>query len=157
MAGSDADDRADKLSLLLIVITVVSALVVVGVWLIGPGLLGLGNDAQTRTVTATVTEPAPCGSPDASETVELTLDGEQREAVYSACGHREGEERQVAVPIQPGPGQLEVFDASAEAGQGGLGRPVSLALLALSCVGGGLFANAMATKGARSRAKPNTA
>ncbi|MQA12251.1 MAG: hypothetical protein GEU98_27705 [Pseudonocardiaceae bacterium] len=129
--------------MLLTVITVVGAFVLVAVWLAGPEVLGVSNDEGSRTVTATVTRGASCKEQGSSEMVRFTLNGQEREAKYNACGHRNGEQREVAVPTDAGGGQLEVQDAGAEAGESGLRRPASLLLLALSCVGGGVYANLM--------------
>lgn len=124
-------------------ITVVGAFVVLAVWLAGPQFLAAQAEAEGRTVTATVTRATPCGQPGGTETVRFSQNGKQRVAEYNACGHRPGERREVTVPADSGGGKLQVHDADAAFGQGEMLRPVSLLLLALSCVGGGLYVHLM--------------
>lgn len=146
MPGQRGAERPDRWALLT-VITGIGAFVVLAVWLAGPQLLGAVDDTGSRTVTATVTEGTPCGRPNSTETVRFMMDGRQQEATYSACGHRPGERREVAVPTETAGGKLQVHDADAAAGQGSLRRPASLLLLGLSCVGGGIYAQIMRRPG----------
>lgn len=107
--------------------------------LFGPGLFA-GDEEPERVVAASVTEPAPCTAAGAKETVTFTDGGAKKTAVLPACGHEKGEKLEVAVPTEPEPGTLTVRSAETEAGYSSVRRSIGLLLMALACVGGGLYA-----------------
>ncbi|GAB3586595.1 hypothetical protein GCM10027445_65520 [Amycolatopsis endophytica] len=114
--------------------------IVTAVWWAGPGMLGTAAAAQGTTAQATVTRGAECSAPEPQETVEITLDGQQRTGVLDACGHDQDDRVDVRVPAAAGDGDLEVHLADVVTGHDDLRRPIGLALLALSCLGGGTYA-----------------
>lgn len=126
------------------VAAVVGVAVVALAWWLGPGLFGAGTDRQdARVMTATVTDPVPCTTSGARETVRFTLDGQQRSGMLSACGHDSDERVRVALPAQsatPGEGPVEVGSAVSSSGYSALLGPIALVLLALSCGAGGVYA-----------------
>ncbi|TNC23234.1 hypothetical protein FG385_22525 [Amycolatopsis alkalitolerans] len=115
-------------------------LVVVVVWLAGPGILGPMPSSGGTVVDATVTAPAPCSDPTAKETVQFQAGGQTRTGSLDACGHDKNNRVRIAVPADLGPGQADVHLADVVVGHTDLRRPVGLALLALSCLSGGAYA-----------------
>lgn len=126
--------------------TVLAAASVVGIavvalaWWLGPGLFTTSQSAEEEVVTASVAEPVPCTNTRAVETVRLRSEGEPTEARLSGCGHREGETLRVAVPSDPDKDRPQVRLADTVTGHSDLRRPVGLALVALSCFSGGIYA-----------------
>ncbi|MDV6013834.1 hypothetical protein [Haloechinothrix sp. LS1_15] len=111
--------------------------VVFAVWWVGPGLFaGQPTASGDRVVEATVVKPAPCTEPEATATVRFSDGAEQREAPLNACGHGEDERIEVAVPES---GEM-VHSADAVAGYPGWYLPLGLGLVALSCLGGAVYA-----------------
>ncbi|AXB47183.1 hypothetical protein [Amycolatopsis albispora] len=121
------------------VAAVTGVLVVLAVWLV-PGVLGVSGGTEATVVRATVTKPLPCTNTGAREGVRVEIDGQRRDATLSACGHNEGEQFDVALPADVGPGPLEVRIAPPARGDSALMRPVALGLLSLSCLAGGGYA-----------------
>ncbi|MEU3275311.1 hypothetical protein ABZ639_31040 [Saccharomonospora sp. NPDC006951] len=115
-------------------------LIVFASWWAGPGLFGSAQAEATETVKATVTLPADCSRPDAEETVRFELGGEARNGTLSGCGHDQDEQVEIAVPAEPASGLVDVQLAATAPGNHDLRRPVGLALLVLSCAGGGVYA-----------------
>lgn len=109
-------------------------------WLAGPSLFATSADAAERTARATVTGPAECTNPDATETVRFDVDGTTRQGTLSGCGHDKDERVDIALPDELPGGQASVQLASTEAGMTELGRPMGMALLVLSCAAGGVYA-----------------
>jgi|SRR5699024_7770500 len=110
-------------------------------WWVGPGLFGATDTAATsRIVRATVTDPVSCTGTHGQERVKFTLDGEQRDGRLAACGHDEQEQLRVALPEQPGSGQLTVHSAAASTGYSAVLVPLGLLLLALGGVAGAVYA-----------------
>ena len=124
----------------LLVAGIVGFAVLVAAWWVGPGLFGTGPTAPERVVTASVMESASCADPNAEATVSFELDGQTREAVLSACGHSDGEQLEVAVPMDSSGEVLTVRAAEAQVGQHDLRRPIGLLLVALSSLSGGTYA-----------------
>nr|WP_052371634.1 hypothetical protein [Amycolatopsis taiwanensis] len=114
--------------------------IVTGVWWAGPGILGLTAPAPGIVADATVTTPASCTGTNAMETVEFQQGGQSRTGNLDACGHDKGDRVQVTVPVDFGTGSGKVHLADVIQGHTDLRRPVGLALLALSCLGGGTYA-----------------
>ncbi|MFF5990205.1 hypothetical protein [Prauserella flavalba] len=115
-------------------------LIVLAAWWAGPSLFGSAEAAETRTVEATVTLPADCTRPNAEETVRFELDGTTRNGTLSGCGHDQDERIEISVPHAAAEGLIDVQLANAAVGSSDLRRPVGLALLVLSCAGGGTYA-----------------
>ena len=122
------------------VAVVVGILVVFLSWWAGPSLFGSVDGAAARTVEATVTRPSDCSTNNAEETVRFELAGDTRDGTLSGCGHDQDERVQVSVPAEAGAGPVDVHLANTELGTSDLRRPVGLALLVLSCAGGGMYA-----------------
>ncbi|WP_245901073.1 hypothetical protein [Prauserella shujinwangii] len=115
--------------------------VVLAAWWAGPSLFSVPEPEQRRVVTATVTLPAECTTPDAEETVRFELDGTTRDGTLSGCGHDQDEQVRIAVPSDAGgSGLVEVSLAGTAPGIGDLRRPAGLFLLVLSCAAGGVYA-----------------
>ena len=119
---------------------VVGVLVVVLTWLAGPGLFGSGETPQGTVVQAEITKPTLCSVANAQETVRFPLGGASRDGTLNACGHGLGERVDITVPADVGDGLIQVNAATVVAGSNGFGRPVGLALLALSCLAGATYA-----------------
>ncbi|NIH82354.1 hypothetical protein [Amycolatopsis viridis] len=125
------------------VAVVVGIAIVTAVWWAGPGVLGTASAAQGTVAQATVTKGAECSAADPQETVEITLDGRKRTGTLDACGHDPNDRVDVTVPASAGDGDtqdIQVHLADVVTGHDGVRRPVGLALLALSCLGGGTYA-----------------
>jgi hypothetical protein len=115
-------------------------LVLAAAWLAGPALFGARQEQPRQVVQATVTMPAECTAPSPEETVRFELDGRTRNGMLNACGHDQEEAIEIAVPVNAGEGLIDVRIAATAGGADGLQRPVGLAMLALSCVAGGVYA-----------------
>lgn len=113
---------------------------VVLVWLAGPGLFGSAEPSAGTTVDATVVTPAACTNSDAKETVQFTQGGQQRTGSLDACGHDRDNRIQISVPPGFGTGDSSVHLADVSQGDNGLLRPLGMALFALSCLGGATYA-----------------
>lgn len=124
----------------LAVAVLVGIAIVTAVWWAGPGMLGTASAAQGTVAQATVTQGAECSAPDPQETVRITVGGETRTGTLDACGHDANDRVDVTVPAAAGPGDIQVHLADVVTGHDDLRRPVGLALLALSCLGGGTYA-----------------
>ncbi|WP_007026463.1 hypothetical protein [Saccharomonospora iraqiensis] len=128
------------------VAAVTGLLILLGAWWTGASLFGAPPADRHRIVEATVTAPAECSDPDAVETVRFEGRAGQRDGRLSGCGHDEGEQVRVAVPPESstGGGSVDVRLAATAPGTSDLRRPVGMALLMLSCAGGGTYAYLMA-------------
>jgi hypothetical protein len=116
-------------------------LILVIVWLAGPGLFGAVPVPAGSVVSAEVTKPVECTVPNAEETVKFPLNGTDREGSLSACGHDEGERVDVLVPAGAGSGTIEVETAKVmEVAGSALSRPLGLFLVTLACLAGALYA-----------------
>jgi hypothetical protein len=116
-------------------------LVLLLVWLAGPGLFGAVPVPPGTVVSAEVTKPVECAVPDAEETVKFPLNGTEREGSLSACGHDKGERVDVMVPAAAGDGMIEVETAKVlEVAGSGASRPLGLLLVVLACFAGALYA-----------------
>jgi len=124
----------------LAVAVLVGIAIVTAVWWAGPGMLGTADAAQGTVARATVTVGAECTAPNPRETVEIQVDGRTRTGVLDACGHDGDDRVDVTVPATTGDGEIQVHLAEVVPGHDDLRRPVGLALLALSCLGGGTYA-----------------
>lgn len=113
--------------------------IVLFIWWIGSGLVAT-EPADEWVTTAQVTSPARCTADDPVEKVRFDVGDKQRTALLHACGHTKGEQLEVAVPESPGKGALTVREAETEIGHGVARRSLGLLLVALACVGGGVFA-----------------
>lgn len=122
------------------VAALVGVAVVTAVWWAGPGILGATTVAQGTVAEATVTTPASCAGPNPMETVEFQQGGQNRTGTLDACGHDKNDRVSVTVPADFGTGSGNVHLADVIEGHSDLRRPVGLALLALSCLGGGTYA-----------------
>jgi hypothetical protein len=140
----------------LAVAAIAGIAVVIAAWWTGPSLFGGADSSDEQVVQATVKVPVTCDG-GGQETVQVTVDGAPRAAQMSACGHSEGEQVQVAVPTEPPPGQLQVRTAETVQGVSDLRRPVGLALVALSCAGGGVYAFLVSRGRRRDAATPAAA
>lgn len=110
-------------------------------WLADPGLFRLGPDPEAeKTATATVVRGLECGQAGPGETVTFSDGGQEFQAQLDACGHREGETVEVAVPTENTGDQTVVHAASAAPGNEGPGRRLSLPLLVLSTFAGAGYA-----------------
>ncbi|MTD55095.1 hypothetical protein [Amycolatopsis pithecellobii] len=109
-------------------------------WSAGPGLLGSVSSGGGTVTEATVTTPAACSDPNPTETVEFSSGGQTRTGSLDACGHDKNNRVEITVPAQAGAGPVAVHLADVVVGHSDLRRPVGLALLALSCLGGGAYA-----------------
>ncbi|HEY8373690.1 MAG TPA: hypothetical protein VIL00_13170 [Pseudonocardiaceae bacterium] len=126
-----------------------------------PVWFGAGEGTATRPATATVQAHAPCGDPQARDTVEFELDGERHQARLNGCGHRAGEVLQVAVPTEADPsGELvvQLADAVPVTEGPGLGRRLTMVLLAVAGMAGGVLLLALRRRARRPvpAAKPGT-
>ncbi|OXM68304.1 MULTISPECIES: hypothetical protein [Amycolatopsis] len=124
----------------LAVAVLVGIAIVTAVWWAGPGVLGTAAAAQGTVAQATVTKGAECTAPNPQETVEITVDGRTRTGILDACGHDQNDRVDVTVPASAGDGEIQVHLADVVTGHDDLRRPIGLALLALSCLGGGTYA-----------------
>jgi hypothetical protein len=126
----------------------VGLLIVLGVWWVGPDLFGPAPEPDERVVAASVVEPVSCASQTATqETVRFTVDGDERDALLSACGHDEGESVDIAVPEDLDADPLLVRAADTLPGHRDLRRPVGMLLMVLSCLAGGGYAALLAGTG----------
>lgn len=133
-------DQVSERTRVVVVVGFVAFLVLIFVWWIGPAMFaGAGGPAE-RVVTATVTVPAECTGRAPVETVRFSAGGDKRDATLHACGHDRGEKLEVAVPVEAGSGPITVRAAGTEKGNHDLRKPVGLALVALSCAGGAIYA-----------------
>lgn len=124
----------------LAIAALVGIAVVALVWWFGPGLFGSPHDEQEQVVQATVTLPAPCALEGAQETVHFEVQGTSGNGLLSACGHRRGEQLAITAPSGGTSGLPQVRTADTVEGHSDLRRPVGLGLVALSCLGGGVYA-----------------
>ena len=116
-------------------------LILLLVWLAGPGLFGAVPAPAGTVVSAEVTKPVGCSPPGAEENVKFPLNGTGREGALNACGHDLGERIDVLVPAGAGDGVIKVETAKVMAVAGSsLSRPLGLFLVVLSCFAGALFA-----------------
>jgi hypothetical protein len=116
-------------------------LILLLVWLAGPGLFGAVPAPAGTVVSAEVTKPVDCTIPGAEETVKFPLNGTDREGSLSACGHDKGERIDVLVPAGAGDGTIAVETAKVmELAGSALSRPLGLFLVTLACVAGALYA-----------------
>ncbi|HET6499870.1 MAG TPA: hypothetical protein VFG87_03810 [Amycolatopsis sp.] len=118
----------------------VGVAIVTAVWWAGPGMLGMTPAASGTTVDATVTTPASCTDADPTETVQFQQDGQTRTGTLNGCGNDKNDRVSVTVPADFGTGSANVQLADVIEGHSDLRRPIGLALLALSCLGGGTYA-----------------
>jgi hypothetical protein len=114
-------------------------LVVVVLWLTGPGLFGDGAAPQGTVVRAKVISSMDCTKPNAEEAVTFPLGGTTREGTLNGCGHDKGEELDVMVPAAPGPGTITVETSKVVNGSSSARRPLGLFLITLSCVAGAAY------------------
>ncbi|WP_246257303.1 hypothetical protein [Amycolatopsis anabasis] len=135
----------------LAIAALVGVAVVVIAWWVGPGLFGTSTRSEGAVVEATVTRPVPCTDGGAQEAVRFELAGQSREGTLNGCGHGQDERLSVAVPDDAGAGPVAVSLAGLSQGHGELRRPVGLALVALSCFSGGMYAF-LVVRGPRPRA-----
>ena len=124
----------------LAAVVLVGIAVVTAVWWAGPGMLGGTAAAQGAAVEATVTVPAACSAPNPTETVQFQQAGQPATGALDACGHDKNDRVEIIVPANFGTGSAGVHLADVITGHSDLRRPVGLALLALSCLGGGTYA-----------------
>ncbi|WP_143174350.1 hypothetical protein [Streptoalloteichus hindustanus] len=128
--------------LVLTVIGLVGFGATVAVWWPLSGSWTGGGDSGRR-VGATVVTSAPCGAAEASDVVEVQVEGRTRRARLDGCGHRQGETFDVDLPASvPADGDLRVWLAgTGSTGAGpGLETRLRAVLLALASVSGGLLA-----------------
>ena len=110
-------------------------------WLLVPGLFGLSPAAPaTTTVSATVTKGATCGQAPDGEIVTFKQDGQQHQAKFDGCGHRDGEPVDVGVPVRQGGPGVVVHAADATTGDSGASRGLAFLFFLFSSFGGGMFA-----------------
>jgi hypothetical protein len=123
---------------LIVVLGTVFALTL---WLLAPGLFGLSPVAPATTkVSATVTKGATCGQAPDGEIVTFKQDGQQHQAKFDGCGHRDGEPVDVGVPVgQSGP-NVVVHAAEATTGGSGASRGLAFLFFLFSSFAGGGFA-----------------
>jgi hypothetical protein len=124
----------------LVVAALVGIGIVVAVWWAGPGALGSVSATPGTATEATVTAPASCNDPNATETVRFEFGGQTRTGSLDACGNAANDRVEITVPAGIGPGEVDVQLADVVTGHDTLRAPVGLALLALSCLGGGTYA-----------------
>jgi hypothetical protein len=129
--------------------------IVVAVWWAGPGVLGSVTTTQGTPSEATVTVPASCTAANATETVRFEFGGQTHTGSLDACGNDANDRVNIVVPTGIGTGEVAVHLADVVPGHGSLRRSVALALLALSCVGGGTYAF-LVHRGPRRRAALGT-
>ncbi|HVW40862.1 MAG TPA: hypothetical protein VHC18_05890 [Amycolatopsis sp.] len=127
--------------------------IVIAVWWAGPGILGAAPVAKGTVTDATVATAAACTDPNARETVQFDFGGRTHTGSLDACGHDQNDHVRVSVPTGIGTGTADVHLADVVEGHSGLRRPAGLALLALSCFAGAMYAS-LAARGPR---KPATA
>jgi hypothetical protein len=118
----------------------VGVAIVTAVWWAGPGILGLTAVVQGTVAEATVITPASCAGANPAETVAFQQGGRDRTGTLDACGHDKNDRVSISVPADFGTGSGDVHLADVIEGHTDLRRPVGLALLALSCLGGGTYA-----------------
>lgn len=115
--------------------------VVVLVWLAGPGVLGISGGAAGAPVQAEVTKPAACSAGNPVESVKFTLGGKPREGTLDGCGHAMGEHVEIGVPADASAtGPLTVTAADTSAGSQDARAPIALVLLVFACFSGGMYA-----------------
>jgi hypothetical protein len=132
-------------------------LIVVVLWLTGPGLFGDGAAPQGTVVRAKVTTSMDCTKPNAEEAVTFPLGGTTRDGTLNGCGHNKGEEVDVMVPPGPGAGTIAVETSKVVNGSSDVRRPLGLFLIALSCVAGGVYAHLVLRPMPKSKPKPPAA
>lgn len=118
----------------------IGVVVVTAVWWAGPGILGGASTAQGAVAEATVTTPAACSAANPMETVQFQQGGQARTGMLDACGNDPNDRVEVTVPAGFGNGSTNVHLADVVQGHSDLRRPAGLAMLALSCLGGGTYA-----------------
>jgi hypothetical protein len=114
-------------------------LIVVILWLIGPGLFGDGAAPAGTVVQAEVTKSMDCTVADAQEAVRFPLGGATRDGTLNACGHNKGEHVDITVPANPGDGTINVETSKVVNGTTSARRPIGLFLAALSCFAGAFY------------------
>ncbi|MFD2421966.1 hypothetical protein [Amycolatopsis pigmentata] len=124
----------------LAVAVVVGIAVVTAVWWAGPGALGVTATGGGDTTQATVTAPAACTDANPTETVRFEHGGQNQTGTLDACGHDRDDRVSISIPADFGAGSTKVHLADVVQGHSDLRRPLGLALLALSCLGGGTYA-----------------
>ncbi|WP_435156214.1 hypothetical protein [Amycolatopsis sacchari] len=138
----------------LLIPALVGIAIVVLVWWSGPGLFGSPSAGGGTVVAATVTTPAECTAPNPTETVQFEAGGGKHTGSLDACGHDRGDRVEITMPADLGTGTVQVHLADVVVGHSDLRRPVGLALLALSCLGGGAYAFLVQRGSRRTTATP---
>lgn len=119
----------------------VGVLVVVLVWLAGPGMLGIRAKSPGAPVDAQITKAVDCSVAGAAEPVSFQLGGKPRQGTLDSCGHGKDEHLQVLVPDDaPADGIVPVTMPDTTAGAQDLRAPIALALLVFACFCGGMYA-----------------
>jgi hypothetical protein len=113
-------------------------MVVAVVWWPLSGTLG-SQQAAERTATATVVASAPCGAATAGDVVQVPVNGTTRQAHLDGCGHTQGQQLQVQVPVAPGSGDLVVRPSVPGESSSAESTPnrLSWVLLTLATIAGG--------------------
>jgi len=125
----------------VVIPAVLGVLVVIAVWLAGPGLLGIHPKAAGAPVDAQIEKTADCSAAGAAEAVTFKLGGKPRQGTLDSCGHGKGEHLQVLVPDDaPSDGIVSVTMPDTTAGNQDLRAPIALALLVFACFCGGMYA-----------------
>ncbi|MFD1051263.1 hypothetical protein ACFQ1S_39860, partial [Kibdelosporangium lantanae] len=82
------------------IVVILGTVLTLTLWLLAPGLFGLSAATPaTTTVSATVSKGATCGQAPDGEVVTFKQDGQQHQARFDGCGHRDGEPVDVSVPV----------------------------------------------------------
>lgn len=101
---------------------------------------GSGGATRARSVSATVVSASSCQGPNAYDTVELTIDGQQERARLDGCGHREGDVITVDVPRSTG-GDLLVQPSGATPVGSGIAGRLSALLVSIAALAGAGYAH----------------
>lgn len=104
------------------------------------GLYGPSDEDQGTTVRATVVTGIPCDRPSPTETVTLTVDGDEHRARFNGCGHTRDERVEVTVPTGPLPDNLVVHASEAAMGDRENGEDLGLLLIVASGISGAAYA-----------------
>ncbi|MEV4318561.1 hypothetical protein [Actinocrispum sp. NPDC049592] len=120
------------------IVVVLGVVFTLTLWLVAPGLFGLSEAPATTQVSATVTKGAGCGASD-GEIVTFKQDGQEHQAKFDACGHRDGEPVSVSVPAGDLGPDLVVHAAEAATGDNGFNRALAFLLFLASSLAGGAF------------------
>ncbi|WAL64824.1 hypothetical protein ORV05_28380 [Amycolatopsis cynarae] len=124
----------------LVIVALVGIAIVISVWWAGPGALGSPAGVDGTPTEATVTKAAPCNDTNVKETVQFRFGGQDHTGSLDACGHDQNDRVEIMVPTGLGSGTVDVHLADVVPGHSNLRRPLGLALLALSCLGGATYA-----------------